>query len=102
MNIRQKQIKEARQRIKKQNSDIQKLIFVVAVLPVIGDYISDIDMELSPDFKKVYDSIIELDSKVMAIKEGQTKQEYEATVSSQLAIQTEFRKFFKDFCNAQY
>lgn len=102
MNERQKQKKEARQMIKLAQKNLNKNLLIVSVLPVIADYIEDLNMEQSNAYQNVYNAIRELDEKITAKGQEQSEQEYRSAMDAQIAIQRGFRQFFIEMCKSDY
>lgn len=102
MNERQKQKKQARQMIKLAQKNLNKNLLIVSVLPVIADYIEDLNMEQSNAYQNVYNAIRELDEKITAKGQEQSEQEYRSAMDAQNAIQRGFRKFFIEMCQSDY
>ena len=100
MNRKQAYKKALKNRNRKIVSNYAKLNCVSSILPVMADYIYDLDLENSDLFKKVYDAIREVDESLTQRNENQTEEEYLSAMEQQVLIQRSFREnFFKQLFN---
>lgn len=80
-----------------------KLTFVVGVLPVLADFIEDLDIEgENSAFHEVYKAIRELDVKIMQPKDPNdptSVDHFQGAIDSQMIMQRRFREFFKELTN---
>ena len=88
--------------VKLAQKNLNKNLLIVSVLPVIADYIEDLNMEQSNAYQNVYNAMRELDEKITAKGQEQSEEEYRGAMDAQNAIQRGFRKFFIEMCKSNY